>query len=80
MSTDACYRDGECGNQLTSVQGMGVGVKHEVNVLEANNQHVEIFTEWPSSLELVGVTEQCRLLSVRAVQKHGTILLDEPCC
>lgn len=42
--------EGECGNQLASAQRMGVGAKDEVNVLEPNNQHVDVFTGWPSSI------------------------------
>lgn len=42
--------EGECGNQLASAQRMGVGVKDEVNVLEPNNQHADVFTLWPSSM------------------------------
>lgn len=34
---------GECGNQLAR------GLKGEVNVLEPNNQHVHVFSGWPSS-------------------------------
>lgn len=54
----------ECGNQQASAQGMGVGVKDEVNVLEPNNQHVDVFTGWPSSM---GAAGQSRSLGLRAL-------------
>ena len=54
----------ECGNQLAGAQRMGVGVKDEVNVLELNNQHVDVFTGWPSSM---GAAEQSRSLGLRAL-------------
>lgn len=71
--------EGECGNQLAGAQRMGVGVKDEVNVLEPNNQHVDVFTGWPSSM---GAAGQCRLLGLRALWElragtHSTILLDD---
>lgn len=56
--------EGECGNKLAIAQGMGVGVKDEVNVLEPNNQHVDVFTGWPSSM---GVIAQSRWLGLRAL-------------
>lgn len=31
-----------------------MGVKDEVNVLEPNNQHVDVFTGWPSSMGAAG--------------------------
>lgn len=66
--------EGECGNKLAIAQGMGVGVKDEVNVLEPNNQHVDVFTGWPSSM---GVIAQSRWLGLSAVGALGTILLDD---
>lgn len=56
--------EGECGNQLVGAQRMGVGVRDEVNVLEPNNQHVDVFTGWPSSM---GAAGQIRSLGVRAL-------------
>lgn len=58
--------EGECGNQLASAQRMGVGIKDEVNVLEPNNQHVDVFTGWPSSM---GAAGQSRLLGLRAMDR-----------
>lgn len=62
--------EGECGNQLTSA--MGVGVKDEVNVLEPNNQHVDVFTGWPTSM---GAAGQSRTLGLGALWEHGAIPL-----
>lgn len=40
----------ECGNQAASAQRMGGGAtKMRGIVLEPNNQHVDVFTGWPSS-------------------------------
>lgn len=33
-------------------RGWGLGVKDEINVLEPNNQHVDVFTGWPNSMGL----------------------------
>lgn len=69
--------DGECGNQLV----MGVGVKDEVNVLEPNNQHVDVFTGWPSS---TGAAGRSRSLGLRELWElragthtYSTILLHD---
>ena len=40
----------------------GGGGKDEVNVLESNNQHVDVFTGWPSYM---GATGQRRLLGLK---------------
>lgn len=41
---------GECGNQLAGAQRMGVGVKRWGKCSRSpNNQHVHVFTGWPSS-------------------------------
>lgn len=71
--------EGECGNQQAGAQRMGVGVKDEVNALEPNNQHVDVFTGWPSS---VGAAGQGRSLGLRVLWElwaatHSTILLDD---
>lgn len=60
--------EGECGNQLVDAQRMGVGVRDEVNVLELNNQHVDVFTGWPSS---TGAAGQSRSLGLRASWEQG---------
>lgn len=38
---------GECGNSGQCRQDGG-GAKDEVNVLEPNNQHADVFTGWPA--------------------------------
>lgn len=60
--------EGECGNQLTSAQRMGVGVKAEVNVLQPNNQHVDIFTGWPSSMGAAGTSRSLALRAARELR------------
>lgn len=44
---------GECGNSGQCRQDGG-GAKDEVNVLEPNNQHVDVFTGWPSPMLAAG--------------------------
>lgn len=71
--------EGDCGNQPVGAQRMGVGAKDEVNVLEPNNHHVDVFTGWPSSM---GAAEQIRSLGLRALwelwaRTQCTILLDD---
>lgn len=56
-----------------------MGVKDEVNVLEPNNQHVDVFTGWPSSM---GAAGQGRSLGLRALWElwagtHGAMLPDD---
>lgn len=53
-SSDACYRKGvwEPTGQRTGDGGWGQ--KDEGNVLEPNNQHVDVFTGWPSSRVVAG--------------------------
>lgn len=56
-----------------------MGAKDEVNVLEPNNQHVDVFTGWPSSMVAAG---QSRSLGLRArwelwAGTRSTILLND---
>lgn len=56
-----------------------MGAKDEVNVLEPNNQHVDVFTGWPNSMVAAG---QSRSLGLRALWElwagtRSTILLDD---
>lgn len=52
------------GTNWPVLSGWGAGVKDEVNVLELNNQHVDVFTGWPSSR---GATGRSRSLGFRAL-------------
>lgn len=38
------------GTNWPLCRGWGLGGKDEVNVLKPNNQHVDVFTGWPSSM------------------------------
>lgn len=53
-SSDACYRKGSVGTNWPAHRGWGWGQKDEGNVLEPNNQHVDVFTGWPSSRVVAG--------------------------
>lgn len=73
---DARYRRGVWEPTGQCIQGGG-GVKAEVNVLQPNNQHVDVFTGWPSCIG------GCSMEQVAGSgQRHTTpscLMLDEPC-
>lgn len=73
-SSDACQRRGVWEPSGQWAGGWGQGKKDEVNVLEPNNQHVDVFIGWPIS---TGAAGSSRSPGLRGPQEHNTITSDD---